>query len=319
MTNENSQNKKIKLIFMGTPEFATKPLLSLISADNFEIKAIFTNPDEKIGRKQTISAPPIKKIALNFNLPFYQPIKIKETESVIKNIAPDLIIVVAYGHLIPQNILDIPKYGCINIHGSLLPKYRGSACLQAPILNGDKESGVTIMKMNARLDTGPILKQAKIDLSFDENIITINNKLSALSAEILIPVLNEYLAGDIKEQEQNESEATYVKMIKKEDGQIDFNKSASQIEKMTRAFYVWPGTWFNLTIDGIKKKKIKILQTEKKVLAGNFAEAGQFFKYNNQLGLQCGQDALIILSLQIEGKDATTGYEFMNGHRNLIK
>lgn len=319
MTNENYQNKKIKLIFMGTPEFATKPLLSLIADNNFELKAIFTNPDERVGRKQTISAPPIKKIAQNFNLPFYQPQKIKEAENIIKEIAPDLIVVVAYGHLIPPSILDIPKYGCINVHGSLLPKYRGSACLQAPILNGDKKSGVTIMKMAAGLDTGPILKQAIVDLSFNENIITLSNKLSALSAEILIPTLKEYLDGKIKEQAQNETEATYVKMIKKEDGQIDFNKSADQIEKMTRAFYVWPGTWFNLAVNETQIKKIKILRTEKKILTGNFAQTGQFFKHNNQLGLQCGQDALIILSLQIEGKDATTGYEFMNGHRNLIK
>ena len=304
---------------MGTPEFAAKPLLSLIADPDFKIEAVFTNPDEPIGRKQTLSAPPVKRIAENFKLPFYQPLKIKEAIDIIKNIAPDLIIVVAYGHLIPQSILDIPKYGCINIHGSLLPKYRGAACLQAPILNGDKESGITIMKMDAGLDTGPILQQAKVELSLNENISTLGNRLSELSAEILIPTLKKYLAGEIKEQAQNEAEATYVKMIKKEDGQIDFSKSAEEIEKMVRAFHVWPGTWFDLMINETQKKKIKILQVERQILPGNFAQPGQFFKHNNQLGLQCGQDALLILNLQIEGKDATAGYAFMNGHRNLLK
>lgn len=309
----------IKTIFMGTPEFATKPLLSLINNPKFLIQAVFTNPDEKIGRKQTISAPPVKKIAENYNLPFYQPLKIREAQQIIKDLKPDLIIVVAYGHLIPKSILDIPKYGCINIHGSLLPKYRGSACMQAPILNGDKESGITIMEMEAGLDTGPILRQAKIELAFNENIISLGNKLSELSAEILIPTLESYIAHEIKAAAQDNAKATYVKMIRKEDGQIDFTKSALEIERMVRAYFNWPGAWFNLAINDKQTKKIKILQADSRILAGKFAEPGQFFKHNNELGLQCGQDALTILSLQIEGKMVSTGYAFMNGHRNLLK
>ncbi|MCX6797973.1 MAG: methionyl-tRNA formyltransferase [Candidatus Falkowbacteria bacterium] len=311
--------KIIKTIFMGTPEFAVKPLLSLLADPDFRIEAVFTNPDEPVGRKQALSSSPIKKVALDNKRPLYQPAKIKEAVDIIKGIAPDLIVVVAYGHLIPQSILDIPKYGCINVHGSLLPKYRGAACLQAPILNGDKTSGVTIIKMEAGLDTGPILKQAKVDLDFTENIITLGDKLSALSAKILAPTIKNYIAGDLKEQPQNEADATDVKMIKKTDGQIDFTKSAQKIERMARAFYVWPGIFFNFSLTEKQNKKIKILELEPKILAGKFAEPGQFFKYNNQLGLQCGQDVLIILSLQIEGKSASSGQEFINGYRALIK
>jgi len=311
--------KAIRTIFMGTPEFAVPPLKSLIDDPNFEIVAVFTNPDEPIGRKQILSAPPVKRAALENKLPLYQPLKIRDELETIKNLTPDLIIVVAYGHLIPQSILDIPKYGCINIHGSLLPKYRGAACLQAPLLNGDPESGITIMKMEAGLDTGPILRQAKIELTADEDIIGLRTKLSNLSSEILIPTLEDYLAGKIKEQKQDDSLASYVKMVKKEDGCLDFTKSALETERMIRAFKIWPGTWFNLEMPDGEKKKIQILEAGHDIIKGKFAEPGRLFKYDKQLALQCGQNALLILSLQIEGKNPISGTAFLNGYQGLIK
>lgn len=312
-------NSRIRTIFMGTPEFAVKPLLSLVTDDDFEIIAVFTNPDEKVGRQQTLSEPPIKKTAIHHKLPCYQPIKIKTEVDVIRELKPDLIVVVAYGHLIPQAILDIPRYGCINVHASILPKYRGASCLQAPILNGDKKSGITIMKMEAGLDTGPIIKQEEIELAPDENLESLSNKLSALSGEIITHTIKDYIAGKIKEKTQNEAEATYVKITTKEDGKIDFTKSAIEIERMVRAFSPWPTAWFELNMLNGKNKKIQILRTDSAIIKGQFTEPGKFFKYQQQLGLQCGQDALSVSSLKIEGKNPITSQAFINGYKNLIK
>lgn len=312
-------NSRIRTIFMGTPEFAVKPLLSLITDDDFKIIAVFTNPDEKVGRQQTISEPPIKKTAIQHKLPCYQPIKIKTEVEAIRELKPDLIIVVAYGHLIPQAILDIPRHGCINVHASILPKYRGASCLQAPILNGDKKSGITIMKMEAGLDTGPIIKQEEIELAPDENLESLSNKLSALSGEIITHTIKDYIAGKIKEKIQDEAEATYVKITTKEDGKIYFTKSAAEIERMVRAFYPWPTTWFELKMLDGKNKKIQILKTDSAIIKGQFTEPGKFFKHQQQLGLQCGQDALSVTSLKIEGKNPITSQAFMNGYKNLIE
>lgn len=312
-------NSKIRTIFMGTPEFAVQTLLSLITDDGFEIIAVFTNPDEKIGRQQIVSEPPVKKMAIKHKLTYYQPIKIKSETDTIKKLNPDLIVVVAYGHLIPQEILDIPQYGCINVHASLLPKYRGASCLQAPILNGDRMSGITIMKMEAGLDTGPIIKQVAIELATDENLESLGEKLSELSGQIITRTIKDYIDGKIKETTQNEAGATYVKITKKEDGKIDFTKSATEIERMVRAFYPWPGVWFNLMIPDGKNKKIQIIKTENNIITGQFAPVGQFFKHQKQLGLQFAQDAISVLDLQIEGKKPITSQAFMNGYKDLIK
>jgi len=225
-----SSNKKIRVIFMGTPDFALPGLQSLISSSYFEIAGVFTQPDKPVGRHQTLTFPSVKKLALENNLKIFQPLKLKQEMETIKNLKPDLIVVIAYGKIISQEILDIPSIACINVHASLLPKYRGAACLNAPILNGDKETGITIMKMEAGLDTGPILRQAKIQLKGQETLENVHDKLSKLGAEILIPTLHDFIDGKIKEQIQNETFATYIKTLNKEDGQIDWNKSAKEIE-----------------------------------------------------------------------------------------
>lgn len=312
-------NPRIRTIFMGTPEFAVKPLLSLIADNSFEIVAVFTNPDEKVGRKQTLSEPPVKKIAIKNGLPCYQPQKIRTETDLIKKLSPDLIVVVAYGHLIPQEILDIPRYACINLHASLLPKYRGASCLQAPILNGDKTTGLTIMKMEAGLDTGPILEQVEIELAPEENLESLRSKLGDLGGKIITRTLKDYIAGKIKERKQEEAGASYVKITKKEDGKINFAKAAADIEKMVRAFYPWPTAWFELAGPDGQNRKIQILKADTEIIKGRFTEPGQFFKHQKQLGLQCEQDALAITSLKIEGKNPITGQAFMNGYKNLIK
>ncbi|QQG53007.1 MAG: methionyl-tRNA formyltransferase [Candidatus Falkowbacteria bacterium] len=313
----SSQEKK-KIIFMGTPEFSLPGLSALIQSANFEISAVFTQPDKPVGRKQILTPPPVKTTALKYGIKIFQPEKIKSEMENIKNLQPDLIVVIAYGKIIPQEILDIPKYGCINVHASLLPKYRGAACLNAPILNGDQETGVTIMKMEAGLDTGPILKQAIMKLSGQETLADVHDRLAALGAELLPEVLMEWTAGKIKPQIQDDSQASYIKTLAKEDGKIDWAKPALEIERQIRAYNPWPGTFCY----DKNNKIIKILAAarplnEQKNIDEKIA-TGQVSLINGQLTVACGQGSIIILKLQAEGGKALLAKDFLSGHQDFI-
>ncbi len=300
----------MRLIFMGTPEFSLPGLTSLINDQLYDIVGVFTQPDKAVGRHQALTPPPVKNLAQKHNLKVFQPQKIKAEIENIKNLQPDLIVVIAYGKIIPQDILDIPKYGCINVHASLLPKYRGAACLNAPILNGDTETGVTIMQMEAGLDTGPILRQAKIKLTDTETLENVHDKLSLLGAELLTPTLHDFVAGKITPQIQNESEASYIKILKKEDGRIDWTKSAREIERMVRAYNPWPGTHTSSN-----QKNVKIIAVNHDLLKTNNYKSGESFLSEGRLAIQCGQDALYILKLQLEGKKIMESTEFIRGHK----
>jgi len=298
---------------MGTPDFAAPSLNSLLIPADLKILAVFTQADKKVGRKQTITSPIIKKIAQQNSIPVYQPLKIKTELERIRKLKPDLIVVVAYGQIIPQVILDIPQYACINVHASLLPKYRGAACLNAPILNGDSETGLTIMRMEAGLDTGPILKQIKISLNKQETFSSLHDKLAKLAAKILVPTLHDLIDDKLEEIPQNEEKASYVGLIKKEAGKIDWHKSASEIERMIRALNPWPGTYSKNN-----NKIIKITVSENEIVKINTYKIGEVFYVNNKLVVQCGQDALVILRLQTEGKRELSAPEFLNGNQNFI-
>lgn len=311
MSTDNDQ--KLRVIFMGTPEFALAGLEQLITASDFEIVGIFTQTDKPVGRQQKLTPPPVKELALKNNLSVFQPEKIRPAAEMIKGLKPDLIIVIAYGKIIPQEILDIPRYGCINVHASLLPKYRGAACLNAPILNGDEETGVTIMKMDAGLDTGPILRQAKIKLNGQETLTDVHDKLSALGAEILLPTVRDFLNGKITPQAQDDSASSYVRMIKKEDGRIDWSKPAEEIEKMIRAYNPWPGTYGELN-----GQILKIISASHDIMTENKQPAGTLFLNQGRLAVQCGQGALEITNLQLAGKKIMTAAEFLNGQKNSI-
>jgi methionyl-tRNA formyltransferase len=305
---------------MGTPDFAV-PILEALANDNqFEIIGIFTQPDRPVGRKQQLTPPPIKKTALNLGLNIFQPEKLRHEAELIKNLAPQLIVVAAYGQILPTSILEIPEYGCINVHASLLPKYRGAACLQAPILSGDKTSGVTIMKMDAGLDTGPILSQKEVKLDSQETLETIHDKLSALGAKLLLPTLKKYLTGKIKPQPQDESAATYIKMLKKEDGHINWNYPAKGIERQIRAFNPWPGTYGLISDKELKMDKIlfKIISVRPEPININSYQVGELFMYNNALAVQCGQNSLVIIKLQIEGRSVMEVDDFLRGNHTII-
>ena len=234
----------------------------------------------------------------------------------IKVFKPDAILVIAYAQIIPEKILSIPKYGCINVHGSLLPKYRGASCIQAPILNGDKETGITIMKMDKGLDTGPIIKQEKIDIDEKETSESLSKKLSLLGSKILIPVLLEYIEGKITPKNQDEKMASYVKIIKKNDGHIDWLKSNTEIERLIRAMQPWPIAYS--LIDKEDLKKINIFESEKLLIKEKSLKPGQIFLFNNELAIKCGVNALIIKKLQLSGKKLISGHEFINGYMSYI-
>ncbi|MCX6745195.1 MAG: methionyl-tRNA formyltransferase [Candidatus Parcubacteria bacterium] len=317
--------KELKVIFMGTPDFGVPVFVSLIHSTN--VIAAVTQPDKKVGRKQEITQSPIKEVALENKIRVLQPLKVHDNSEFIqqvKDLQPDLIIVVAYGFILPQEILDIPKFGVINIHASLLPKYRGASPIQAAILNGDKETGVTIMLIDDKMDHGPLLGQRTITINDNDNFESVHDRLSQLGSELLMEILPEYLAGEIEPQVQDEAEATYCQLIKKEYGKIDWNKSAQEIERQVRAFNSWPGSWTDWNNKNLKVIKAVVYASTKPVL--NQAEGlsmttgkiGEVFKVNDGLAVACGQDALEILELQLEGKKPMNAKDFLNGYSDII-
>ena len=221
-------------------------------------------------------------------------------------------IFVSYGQIIKKNILEIPKFGCFNLHGSLLPKYRGAAVIQAPIINGDKFSGATVIKMDEGLDTGAIIKQYKITLEATETTETLYNKISTKGAILLIEALKEYIQGEIKPKEQDDSEASYAPKLKKEDGEIDWNENAQKIERKTRALNPFPSTYTKL-----EDKNLKIKKVSSNILNINKFPVGKIFLYKNDLAVQCGKNSLLIERLQLEGKKEMGVKDFLQGHKDI--
>lgn len=301
---------------MGTPDFGVPSLIKLANDEYFEIVAVITQEDKKVGRKLEMSAPIIKQTALRYNLPVLQPKKIAFITEEIKKLAPDLIIVVAYAQIIPKSIIDIPKYGIINVHGSLLPKYRGSSCIQAPLLNGDEKTGVTIMLMDENLDTGPILAQKEIKINDSDTAKILFEKLSNLGAEILLPTIKNYIDNKIQPQAQDNTKSSYVKMLKKSDGHIDWSRPAVEIERQIRAMYSWPGAYGIIKPDEAHDEEImlKIITVAHNPININAHKSGTLFMNNNELYIQCGKDALEIYTLQLSGKNIMFAQEFINGY-----
>jgi len=314
-------NNKIRIIFIGTADFGIPSLSALIKDKQFDVAAVITQPDKKVSRKQIITPPPIKVEALKLNLLVIQPIKIDQAFEQIKKLQPDFIIVIAYAQLIPKTILSMPKYSCLNVHGSLLPKYRGAACVQAAILNDDKKTGVTIIKMDKGLDTGSMLAQKAINIASSDTAGTLYKKLSLLAVELLIPTLKQYITGKIKPEPQNEKQASFVRKLVKEDGHIDWSKSAKEIERFIRAMTPWPSAFSKIRNEKLEMKNyilFKILEVEHKTISINQFKIGELFLYNKNLAVQSGEKALIIKKLQLAGKKEMNSKEFINGYSDLI-
>lgn len=318
-----SIQNKIKTIFIGTPDFAVPSLRALIKDDQFDIVGVITQPDKKIGRKQIVTPPPIKVEALKYKIEVFQPDKILNLPEMLREskqagLKSDIIVVAAYAQKLPEEILNLPKFGCVNVHASLLPKYRGAACIQAAIMNGDEKTGITIMKMNERLDAGQILAQEAILISPEDTSGSLFEKLAQLGAKILIPTLKKYINGEIKPIAQNNLKSSYVGLLKKEYGKINWKKTASELERFIRAMNPWPSAFTEFRIKNLEFRIIKILEVEHEPLKINKYKIGEVFLYNGKIAVQCGQNSLVIKKLQLEGKKAMTSEEFLRGNKNFV-
>jgi methionyl-tRNA formyltransferase len=318
------KSEKLKVIFMGTSEFAIPILKSLLRTKGYGLCAIITQPDKKTGRGQKLTPPPVKVTGQKYKIPVYQPKNLSALKSQISNLNPHLVIVAAYGQILSKEILQIPQYGCLNIHPSLLPKYRGPSPIQATILNAEIKTGVTIIKMNEKMDTGNIIAQKKIDINAEDEAESLTSKLSQEGASLLVETLPKYLSGKIKLKPQIKSQATYTKIIKKEDGHINWNNSAELIERHIRAYYRWPGsyTYWSYKIRDMRyEKMIKILEVKVSKLKTQISKLDVgtvFLTSKKELAVACGKDYLIIKKLQLEGKKAMPAWEFLKGHKDII-
>ncbi len=303
----------MRIIYMGTPDFAVNPLKALIMSSH-EVAAVFTQPDKPQGRKQQLVMPPVKKLALEYGIPVYQPERIREPEylALIKSMKPDVIVVAAFGQIVTKEILDAPRFGCINVHASLLPRYRGASPIQWSILNGDTQTGVTIMRMNEGIDTGDIILQRTIPIGEDDTADTLFDKLSALGGPLVLEVLDQLSSGTVSYQKQDEEQACYVKMIKKEMGLMDWSKPAVVLERQVRAFNPWPCAYTFL-----EGKQLKIWRSQVCAPPALKAVPGQIFIKDRELAVMTGDGALKILELQLAGKKRMQGRDFLMGYRNL--
>ncbi|MBQ6412558.1 MAG: methionyl-tRNA formyltransferase [Ruminococcus sp.] len=301
----------MKLIFMGTPDFAVPCLERLIKAGH-EIAAVFSQPDKPRGRKMILTPPEVKACALKHGLTVYQPKSLRNDEAMelIKEIAPDCIVVAAYGKILPKAMLDLPKYGCINVHGSLLPKYRGSAPIQWSVINGEKETGVTIMQMAEGVDTGDMLYQKAIPIGIDDTAESMFEKLSDLGGEMIVEALDLLEEGKLTPIKQDETLATHAPMLNKEIAVIDWNKSALEVHNLVRGLYSWPIA--QTTLHG---KKLKIYRTS---IGKGSSEAGTVIS-TSPLTIACGEGAVVIEELQLEGKKRMDAKAFLIGHPLQIK
>jgi len=298
-----------RIVFMGSPEFALPALRKL--AAQYLIVGIVTQPDRPAGRGRVLTPPPIKLLADELNLPVIQPRRLNEPD-VIQQLqfwAPDLIVVAAFGQILRPAVLDLPQYGCINVHASLLPRWRGAAPIQAAILHGDDRTGITIMLMDPGIDTGPRLAQKSIPISGEDTAGTLTTKLSLLGADFLLETLPSYLSGILVPKPQDDSLATYGPMIKKEDGLLDFSGSAIDLDRKIRAFNPWPGTftyWNN-----------QILKIHRAHAIDVPAEpAGRKIIFQEFTAITTRKGILVVDELQLAGRNIQTGKAFLHGARS---
>lgn len=301
----------MKIVFFGTPDFSAKFLSALLADQDFSIVAVVCQPDAPVGRKKIITAPETKMLALQHNIPVLQPEKLKIPE-VVEQLAAfeaDLFVVVAYGRIIPENILKLAKLGTINVHPSLLPKYRGPSPIQSAIVNGEKETGVSIMLLDALMDHGPILAQAKIKLSNDETPESLRVKAVEIGAPLLVDSLKKFSQNKIVPTPQDDSQVTICKLLTREDGHIDWSRTALQIDAQIRGLTPWPGTW--TTWNNIQVKIIKAKISSESIPTGRCGII------ENRLTVGTGTTALEILELQLEGSKPMLAREFLLGHRDI--
>ena len=298
---------------MGSPDFALSTLQAL--HENYPVVGVVTQPDRAAGRGRELKPPPVKTLALELGIPLIQPEKLREPEAMeqLRAWSPDVIIVAAFGQILKQDVLDLPKFGCINVHASLLPRWRGAAPINAAILHGDEETGITIMKMDAGLDTGPILSQHSVRIKPDETAGSLFETLSQLGASTLLDTLPGYFAGEITPRPQPEEGATYAGMMKKQEGELDFSQPAEELERKVRSFNPWPGTYFDWHGGRLKVHKAYTALG----LTYTFQPPGTHTIHDGLPAIYGGDNAMLVLEeVQPAGKKRMPGKAFLAGARN---
>lgn len=300
----------MRVVFMGTPDFAVD-CLDILVENGHDVVGVFSQPDKPQGRKQIMTPPAVKARALELGLDVYQPVSFKDSEAaeLLEKLAPELIVVVAYGKLIPQRVLDIPKYGCINVHASLLPKLRGAAPIQWSVINGEKETGVTTMQLDAGLDTGDILLVKKTEIEPNETSGELFDRLKVLGAELLIETINAILNGTLNPIKQDDSQSTYASMLDKKLSPVDWTKTAQQVHDHIRGLEPWP-----VATTVINEKIVKLYGSR---LAGTYnKQAGEVVKPDNELVVCCGDgNAVSITQIQAQGKNKLNAADFLRGFK----
>lgn len=301
-----------RVIFMGTPDFAVPPLQALIDAPNYQVVGVVTQRDRPAGRGNKLQASPVKQTALAANVPLIQPEKLREP-GVFEQLQawqPDLIVVAAFGQILRKNVLELPKYGCINVHASLLPRWRGAAPIQAAIRAGDAQSGITYMNMDVGLDTGDMLASFAVPITREDTGGTLHDKMAAIGGAHLIETLDRTLRGEIKPIKQDESLQTYAPMLKKEDGAITWNDTAYTIERQVRAFDPWPGTY-----TAWNDQTLKIIGGD---AVDGSATPGEVVRLRDGIGVGTGEGIFKLARVQVAGKTATDVDAFVRGYPTFI-
>lgn len=303
----------LRIVFAGTPEFAAVPLQSLIDLGH-QVVAVYTQPDRPAGRGRQPKASPVKELALSHGIPVFQPVSLKtpEAQAELAALKPDLMVVVAYGLLLPQRVLDIPRLGCINIHASLLPRWRGAAPIQRAIQHGDDETGVTIMQMEAGLDTGPMLCIVKTPISDSDTGGTLHDRLATMGAEALLSALPGIANQDIAAEPQDDSQSNYARKLDKAEAEVDWTRPADEIDRLIRAFNPWPVAQTSLA-----GKTLRLWQANP--VSGKGTPGTVLHSDKNGITVACGEGALLLQTIQIAGGKAVSAADFLNGHGKLCQ
>lgn len=307
--------KPLNIIFAGTPDFAAKHLKALIDS-NHNVIAVFSQPDRPAGRGNKLKASPVKQLAIKNNLPVYQPTTLKtiENQQVIANLNADIMIVVAYGLILPQAVLDMPKLGCLNVHGSLLPKWRGAAPIQRACWAGDSETGITIMQMDAGLDTGDMLYKLACPIEPSDTSATLYEKLAKLGPQALLETLTLMNQGKIKPEKQQQSQATYAEKLSKQEAKLDWNLSAIQLERCVRAFNPWPVSYFEVNGEPIKVWQAQVMATQHNQPVGTILQADK-----KGICIATSDGALNITILQPAGKKPMSAQDLLNSRKSWFE
>ncbi len=301
-----------RIVFMGSPEFALPTLQVLI--ERYDVVGVYTQPDRPAGRGQSLTPPPVKRFAQARGLPIFQPRTLRDptVQAQLAGLKPDAILVAAYGLLLPKSVLDLPPHGCLNVHASLLPKYRGAAPIPAAILNGESETGITLMRLDEGLDTGPTLAQARLPIAPDDTTGSLTTRLAELGARLVAETLPRWLAGEITPQLQDENQATFAPRLNKPDGRLDWSRPAIELDRRVRAFSPWPGTFTTWKGKLLRVLSVQITEHTSQGAAGAVVQDGQ------DIGVVTGDGLLRLVVVQLEGKRAMSAADFVRGQPSFI-